>query len=221
MELDVSAIFPPNVPVFRCSLPSTGSLGFWFPCFHGTIEHSDFLPPLPRCFVAFASRYRRAPWTSLPQLQDATATSQGLFTGLPHTGSIGGDDRTSQVPGEPHYERALLCDPGGTSARGHYCASMLPSAFLTASAPAIRVFRGSITRPTHSLSTLRRVGHPTTTQDSLPDGWPAFPGGTDYPRGSNERFQVIPFPFPRLSQALPGAPENILKPVPGFAVGVL
>ncbi len=150
MELDVSAIFPPNVPVFRCSLPSTGSLGFWFPCFHGTVEHSDFLPPLPRCFVSFASRYRHAPWTSLPQLQDATAASQGLFTGLPHTGSIGGGDRTSQVPGEPHYERALLFDPGGTSALGPYCASMLPSAFLTASAPAIRYFgaqsHGPLTR---------------------------------------------------------------------------
>src|SRR5260370_42347387 len=27
MEPDVSAIFPSNVPVFRCSLPSMGSLG--------------------------------------------------------------------------------------------------------------------------------------------------------------------------------------------------
>jgi hypothetical protein len=34
-------------------------------------------------------------------------------------------------------ERALLFDPGGTSALGHYCAQMLPSAKLTASAPAI------------------------------------------------------------------------------------
>src|SRR5271154_1437178 len=33
MEPDVSAIFPSNVPVFRCSLPSTGSLGL--------------VPPLP------------------------------------------------------------------------------------------------------------------------------------------------------------------------------
>jgi hypothetical protein len=40
-----------------------------------------------------------------------------------------------------------------------------------------------------------------STQDSLPDGWPAFPGGIDYPLGPNERFQVIPFPFPRLGLA--------------------
>jgi hypothetical protein len=35
-----------------------------------------------------------------------------------------------------------------------------------------------------------------TTQDSLPDGWPALPGGVGYPLGPNERFQVILPPFP-------------------------
>ena len=45
------------------------------------------------------------------------------------------------------------------------------------------------------------MGCPTTTQDSLPDGWPAFPGGTDCPLGPSERFQVIPFSSPRLCLA--------------------
>jgi|SRR6516225_5003596 len=85
---------------------------------------------------------------------------------------------------------------------------MLPSAKLTASAPAIPYFRGSITRPAHSLSTLRRMGRPTATQDSLPDGWPAFPGGIDYPLGPNERFQVLSI---LLSQASPGAPMFFAK----------
>jgi hypothetical protein len=83
-----------------------------------------------------------APWASFPQPQDATAAGQGLLTGLPHTGLIGGGDRTSQVPGEPHYERALLFDPGRTSALGHYRALILPSAFPTASAPARTVISG-------------------------------------------------------------------------------
>src|SRR6516225_6496008 len=78
-----------------------------------------------------------APWASFSQPQDATAASQGLLTGLPQTGFVGGGDRISQVPGGPHYKRALLFDPGGTSALGHYYASILPSAKLTASAPAI------------------------------------------------------------------------------------
>jgi len=33
-----------------------------------------------------------------------------------------------------------------------------------------QLFRGSITRPTHSLSTLRSPGYPGTTQDSFPAG---------------------------------------------------
>jgi hypothetical protein len=46
---------------------------------------------------------------------------------------------------------------------------MLPSAVTTASAPAtIKFFRGSMTRPIHSLSTLRRRDYSWTTQDSLP-----------------------------------------------------
>ena len=129
--------FPRTFPCPGASFPPQGPTGR-FPRFRGSTKHSDFLPPLPRCFVSFASRYRRAPWASFSQPQDATAASQGLLTGLPHTGLVGGGDRISQVPGGPHYERALLFDPGGTSALGHYYASMLPSAKLTASAPAIQ-----------------------------------------------------------------------------------
>jgi hypothetical protein len=34
-------------------------------------------------------------------------------------------------------------------------------------------------------------------------GWPTLPGGTGYPPGPNERFQVIPSSFPRLCLAHP------------------
>jgi hypothetical protein len=70
------------------------------------------------------------------------ARGPGVIHRVPHTGFIDGGDRTSQVPGEPHYERALLFDPGGTSALGHYRASMLPSAFSTTSAPTRTVISG-------------------------------------------------------------------------------
>jgi hypothetical protein len=60
-------------------------------------------------------------------------------------------------------------------------------------------FRGSITRPVHSLSTLRSPGYPGTTQDSLPATGQALPDGAGYPQGPNERFpRYIRFP---LSQA--------------------
>jgi len=66
------------------------------------------------------------------------------------------------------------------------------------------VFRGSITRPWYSLSTLRSAGYPDTTQDSLPAAGLALPGGFGYPQGSIERFQIAIHPcqsssFPKLS----------------------
>jgi len=63
-------------------------------------------------------------------------------------------------------------------------------------------FRGSITRLRHSLSTLRRTGHPVTTQDSLPAAGQALPDGLDYPQGSNERFPICFLHLFLLSQAL-------------------
>jgi hypothetical protein len=66
----------------------------------------------------------------------------GVVNRTPQTGFIDGDDRTSQVPEEPLYERALLFDPGGIFALGRYRASMLPSAFTTASASAISIISG-------------------------------------------------------------------------------
>src|SRR5579883_1991780 len=49
--------------------------------------------------------------------------------------------------------------------------AVLPAATSMASATTISSFRGSITRPVGSLSTLRSLGHPRTTQDSLPACW--------------------------------------------------
>jgi hypothetical protein len=70
-------------------------------------------------------------------------------------------------------------------------------------------FRGSITRPTHSLCTLRRAGCPNATQHALPAAGQALPGGIGYPLGSIERFprfvilssHNIASPFPRLRLA--------------------
>ena len=113
----------------------------WFPRFVGIVKHSDFLPPLPRRFVSFASRYSRA-LGFVPAAARRSSCGPGIVHRSPQHRFIDGGDRTSQVPGEPTYERALLFDPGGTSALGRYCALMLPSAFSTASAPARTVISG-------------------------------------------------------------------------------
>ena len=63
-------------------------------------------------------------------------------------------------------------------------------------------FRGSITRLQHSLSTLRREGRPSTTQDSFPAAGQALPDGLGYPQGSCERFRGVSYissSFPKLS----------------------
>src|SRR5690606_299935 len=65
-------------------------------------------------------------------------------------------------------------------------------------------FRGSFTRLWCSLSTLRRMGRPTTTQDSLPAAGQALPGRNGYLLGCDEKFRIMPSvtsssSFPKLS----------------------
>jgi hypothetical protein len=67
--------------------------------------------------------------------------------------------------------------------------------------PQENYFRGSITRLQHSLSTLRRKGCPSTTQDSLPVAGQALPGRPTCPQGSNERFRSVFLHLILLSQA--------------------
>src|SRR5262249_61476833 len=105
-------------------------------------------------------------------------------------------------PGGPHYVHALLSDPGGPSALGHYCASVLSSTNVTVSTPAISPI--SRLNPTAcTLAVYASQGHcSTATQDSLPDGRPAFPGRVESLPGPFERFQataLIPSSFPKLS----------------------
>src|SRR6202030_4033171 len=133
----------------------------------------------------------------------AALTGQGLFTGLPTTGSFDGNDRTSQVPGGPLYERALLSDPGGTSALGHYRASMLPSAQRTASAPTTMLISGlnHTARPFAVYASQSELLH---HHARLASGWLAnLSGRTGYPLGPTERFQIISSSFPRLHLAHP------------------
>ena len=53
--------------------------------------------------------------------------------------------------------------PPSASYQQPFNVSMLPSAHMKASAPTTKLFRGSITRPAHPLSTLRSVSYLTTT----------------------------------------------------------
>jgi hypothetical protein len=132
------------------------------------MECSDARSFLPTRFVAFACRYHPHTDVSLPSALRGPPRAGGLLCRFPPCGSLSnGNDRASQVPGGPPCTCPALRPRRDLRARP-YGASVRPSAFSTASAPAFRLFRGSITRPVHPLSTLRRMDHSTTTQDSLP-----------------------------------------------------
>ncbi len=68
------------------------------------------------------------------------------------------------------------------------------------------LFRGSITRPRSSLSTLHALRSPESMQDSLPAACQALPGRIWATcEGHNERFRIlsIPPPFPGLAWRYP------------------
>ena len=113
---------------------------------------------------------------------------------------------TSGFPGswDDPYAHALFSDPGwtfvprldgtsGTAFRSLYVVGSIDSRF-----------RGSFTRPAHSLSTLRSPGFPgSTTQDSLPAGGYPLLCGSLIRRVIFERFRLrstfVAFSFPRLA----------------------
>src|SRR5690554_1886682 len=74
---------------------------------------------------------------------------------------LGGERRASQVPGKPLCRHALLFDPGSPFLPSHTAGSRGLPAFENCRQLPLSPFRGSITRPIHSLSTLRSGGYPT------------------------------------------------------------
>jgi hypothetical protein len=183
-----------------CSLPSTGSLGLVPPLhwYCKALRLPAALPASLRC-LRFAVPSLRLGFA--PADARRSICGPGLVYRTPQNRFLDGGDRSSQVPGGPHCVHALLSDPGGTSALGHYRASVLSSALCTTSTPATTIFRGSITRPAHSLSTLRRMDYSTATQDSLPVGWPALSGWDSIPTGPQRKVSDHSSSSPRLRLA--------------------
>ena len=87
MEPDVSAIFPSNGSVFRCPLPSTGSLGLVPPLHrYYTALRLPVAPPASLCFLRFAVPPLRLGLRSRGR-KAQRPRARGFFTGLPRTGS--------------------------------------------------------------------------------------------------------------------------------------
>lgn len=130
-----------------------------FPDFTTTMTCSDSRCPIPADFYWSQAGTTSVVAHSLRSGIDHYARRPGEFGfGFSDCRFSGGEHRASQVPGEPPCQHALLFDPGGMVRMSGNCdMSMLPSVVIKTSAPANRKFRGSITRPIDSLSTLRPV----------------------------------------------------------------
>jgi len=170
------------------------------------MESSDFLPPFTPRFVAFARRLPSRARRFAPRHVERAMAGPGLLvvSGCPPD-FHDGDDRTSQVPGEPLCVYALLFDPGRASVPGDYGTSVLPPLRKPRRPPQSVSFRGSITRPARSLCTLRSRGRPRTTQHSVPAGGQPLPGQDFHLLGRIEgfchRFMASPFSKLGLAQA--------------------
>ena len=163
---------PRKAPQPDPPLPSAGSPGVGSPTSPVLSADSDPSPPVPPRFVAFARRYHRLP-RSLP---GAGALLRGL--GHFYRGARAACLRWRRG-GIPSSWATLACMPCSSTPadRSHPATpmrAMLPSAYITTSAPRLG-FRGSITRPTGSLCTLRSRGRPRTTQHSVPAGGQPWP----------------------------------------------
>ena len=79
-----------------------------------------------------------------------------------------GKTEVSQVPGEPFCTHAPLLDPGGSLGPHPNGQNDIAFRFPDIVGPTENCFRGSITRPMYSLSTLYAVGRPAPHKTRFP-----------------------------------------------------
>jgi hypothetical protein len=169
-----------------------------FPRLVGVLGCSDFLPPLPLRFgCPSARRYHGAPAASLRRLRGTAAVGLEVVHGVPRA-VVRGDGGTSQVPGVPSCCVPRSQTPVGRPLLARTSGPILSAGVIKPSTPRQVIFRGSITRPTTSLSTLRgrprdRVSRKTRFWSA---GW-ALTRRDFRPLGTSPSFQGdIGFSFP-------------------------
>ena len=210
-KLGVLDIFPSDSSILWHPLPSTGSLGQGSPA--STVLRDAPTPGHPSRRTSFPSLGATAATFQVRSHGCGTRrvpVSLGICWRVPDPLIAGGNDRASQVPGEPPRARATLYDPGGTpNAWPFTTLGVLPSMSITTSAPA----NGEVSRLNHAAQTLavyasqRRL--PRRHARLASGCWPALPGGIGYPPDSDER-------FPRITSSLPPF-QNFLAQDEGFA----
>ena len=124
----------------------------------------------------------------------ATATRLGLEV-LSATPAAVTPWKRQVLPGSWGTLADVPCSPTppGPPVFGHIASQSVGLAFWQQQTigPGTMCFRGSITRPIRSLSTLRRAGRPNATQDSLPAAGLSLAGRDFHPLGSSLDFQGL------------------------------
>ena len=148
-------------------------------------RHYDFLPPIPRHFVAFVRRYHTIALVLLLSHGKCHRVSPELVTRYLQPGFVGGNDRTSQVPGRPQLS---VCSCSTTPASRYIPDQMTPEASVfrtTALALAMgttkALARNNLSKLNHMASGLTVYASlcslPHATQDSLPAVGQTLPDG--------------------------------------------
>jgi hypothetical protein len=199
-----SACFPRSSLPADASLPFTGSSGASSPASAVLSKRYDFPPPIPPHFVSFAWRYLRV--HSFFSLPGGRVRRRGLelLTRYLQPGVHRGNDRISQVPGEPQVSvRHVQSTPAGLLAPDHYGTAARPLVSEQQRLPR-KVFRRSLAWLSDSLSTLRSAGCPRPTQDSLPAVGQTLLDGLFTRRVPMRGFRALTTSHPPLP-SLPGA----------------
>ena len=109
---------PRRLSLQRVSVPMPPSLHRvpldGFPCFNGTTKHSDSLSLVPPRFVAFALWYHVAPEVLGVAMRRRARGDWGWYP-VPDPVKIRGNNRASQVPGEPPAHMRCSLTPVGPS----------------------------------------------------------------------------------------------------------
>ena len=91
-----------------------------FPCFNGTIQHSDFLPVISSGFVAFAFRYHPSArlFRSRRGAGAVSVAGRGVVIRVPLPGFLSVEmTGPPRFLGDPPCPHAMVSDPGGTLSR--------------------------------------------------------------------------------------------------------
>ena len=168
----------------------------WFPGLDGTMRRSDSRPSLSLRFVAFASRYhRRVHVCSLRPGRTIVGSGELVFR-VPSR-NVGGNDRGSQVPGDPRVPWPCSQTPAGPCTPGHTAHRAVPAADKRGSR---KSDFSRLNRTASGLAVYASQGGSPLHHARLASGcWPALPAGIRSPAGCDERFPSSSlFPFPEL-----------------------